>query len=470
MPSPQRPLGRLPVKFVRHHISLPLLLLAALELVIFAVAPVLAARLLWRSGWFLDLLAGWPLISYALLNVLALGATGLYHRRQRNRIDGIIIRVGVAIAGGSAAVGLMSYLLPDAAVPRSVLLTAGLIAGTFVSLARLVFERLVDEDLFKARVLVLGAGNRAMSLARLRRRSDQRGYRVVGYLAVEGDAVAVPAEDIIPTPAHLLDYCEQRDIDEIVVGMDDRRIAFPVGELLDCRLAGIAVTELIDFLERETGRVRLDVVNPSWMIFSGGFAHHPVQLAIKRALDIGASLLLLAVAWPVLLLAMLAIKLEDGLRAPVFYRQIRVGLHGKPFAVLKLRSMRTDAEKAGAQWAVQGDPRVTRVGHFCRLTRIDELPQILNVLRGDMAFVGPRPERPEFVERLSGMIPYYRERHCMKPGITGWAQLCYPYGASDHDSAQKLEYDLYYVKNHSLLFDLMILVQTVEVVLWGRGR
>lgn len=458
------------MNFFRHHVSLPLFILAAIELAIFAVAPVVGARLLWRGGWYLDLLAGWPLVSYALLNSLALGATGLYHRRQRNRLIGVIVRVGVAIAGGSAAVGLMSYLLPDAAVPRSVLLAAGVIAGTMISFARLVFEKVVDEDSFKTRVLVLGAGNRAMSLARLRRRSDQRGYRVVGYIPVQGDAVAVSPEEVIEAPANLLAHCQANDIDEVVVGMDDRRVAFPVGELLDCRLAGIAVTELIDFLERETGRVRLDVVNPSWMIFSGGFAHHPVQLAIKRALDIGASLVLLAIAWPILLLAMLAIKLEDGLSAPVFYRQTRVGVDGKPFDVLKLRSMRTDAEKAGAQWAVKGDPRVTRVGHFCRLTRIDELPQIINVLRGDMAFVGPRPERPAFVDRLSEMVPYYRERHCMKPGITGWAQLCYPYGASDHDSAQKLEYDLYYVKNHSLLFDLMILMQTVEVVLWGRGR
>ena len=458
------------MNFFRHHVSLPLLLLAAIELAIFAVAPVFGARLLWRGGWYLDLLAGWPLVSYALLNSLALGATGLYHRRQRNRLIGVIVRVGVAIAGGSAAVGLMSYLLPDAAVPRSVLLVAGIIAGSMVSFARLVFEKVVDEDSFKTRVLVLGAGNRAMSLARLRRRSDQRGYRVVGYIPVEGDAVAVAAEELVATPANLLAYCQTHDIDEVVVGMDDRRVAFPVGDLLDCRLAGIAVTELIDFLERETGRVRLDVVNPSWMIFSGGFAHHPVQLAIKRLLDISASLVLLAIAWPILVLAMLAIKLEDGLSAPVFYRQTRVGVDGKHFDVLKLRSMRTDAEKAGAQWAVKGDPRVTRVGNFCRLTRIDELPQIINVLRGDMAFVGPRPERPAFVDRLSEMVPYYRERHCMKPGITGWAQLCYPYGASDHDSAQKLEYDLYYVKNHSLLFDLLILMQTVEVVLWGRGR
>ena len=470
MPSPQRPLGRLPVNFFRHHFNPPLVLLAVIELAAFAIAPVLAARLLWGGGWHEQQVLGWPLVSYALLNSIAIGATGLYHRRQRNRFIGVLARVGVAIAAGSAAVGLFSYLLPDAAVPRSVLLTAGIFSGVLVGFARFVFEHVVDEERFKNLVLVLGAGNRAMSLARLRRRSDQRGYRVHGYIPMTGDAVAVPTEELLATPDNLLVYCREHDIDEVVVGMDDRRTAFPVGDLLDCRLAGIGVIELIDFLERETGRVRLDVVNPSWMIFSGGFAHHPVQLAVKRALDIGASVVLLAFAWPILLLAMLAIKLEDGLRAPVFYRQTRVGLDGKPFDVLKLRSMRTDAEKAGAQWAVKGDPRITRVGNFCRITRIDELPQIINVLRGDMAFVGPRPERPPFVDRLSEMIPYYRERHCMKPGITGWAQLCYPYGASDHDSAQKLEYDLYYVKNHSLLFDLMILMQTVEVVLWGRGR
>ncbi len=458
------------MNFIRHHLNTPLALLAAIEWVAFAVAPWLGATLLWGGGWREQSVLGWPLVSYALVHSIAIGATGLYHRRQRSRFVGVLVRIGVALAAGLAAVGLISYLLPAAAVPRSVLFTAGLLSLVLIAGVRLAFEHLVDEEGFKSRVLVLGAGQRAMSLARLRRRSDQRGYHVHGYLRVEGDTVTVPPAELLQISGPLLDYCRAHDIDEIVVGMDDRRIAFPVGELLDCRLAGIAVVELIDFLERETGRIRLDVVNPSWMIFSGGFAHYPVQLAIKRALDVVASLGLLAVTWPVLLLAMLAIKLEDGWRAPVFYRQVRVGLQGQPFAVLKLRSMRTDAEKAGAQWAVKGDTRVTRVGQFCRLTRIDELPQIINVLRGDMAFVGPRPERPTFVERFGEMIPYYRERHCMKPGITGWAQLCYPYGASDHDSAQKLEYDLYYVKNHSLLFDVLILIQTVEVVLWGRGR
>ena len=216
-------------------------------------------------------------------------------------------------------------------------------------------------------------------------------------------------------------------------------------------------------------QVRLDVLNPSWIIFGDGFRASPVQRALERGFDLLASLGLLVLALPLMALAVLGIKLEEGPRAPVFYRQRRVGQHGEIFEVLKFRSMRVDAEKFGAQYATENDPRVTRLGAFMRKTRIDELPQLINVLRGDMSFVGPRPERPEFVCQLEERIPYYRERHTVKPGITGWAQLCYPYGSSEKDTVEKLQYDLYYVKNRSLLFDLAILVQTVEVVLWGKG-
>jgi exopolysaccharide biosynthesis polyprenyl glycosylphosphotransferase len=206
------------------------------------------------------------------------------------------------------------------------------------------------------------------------------------------------------------------------------------------------------------------------MIFSDGFRRDPLRLLSERAFDLLASAALLAITWPLMLLTMLAIKLEDGINAPVFYRQRRVGFEGCVFDVLKFRSMRLDAEPDGQpRWAQKGDERVTRVGSVIRKARIDELPQIINVLRGDMSFVGPRPERPEFVAELNEKIPYYRERHCVKPGITGWAQLCYPYGSSEHDAAEKLQYDLYYVKNRSLLFDLVILLQTAEVVIWGKG-
>jgi sugar transferase (PEP-CTERM system associated) len=247
------------------------------------------------------------------------------------------------------------------------------------------------------------------------------------------------------------------------------RLSWP-WELLECRIAGIEVTELLTFLERETGRVRIDVLNPSWMIFGEGFRRDPLRLLSARLLDLLASLLTVVVSLPVMVVTALAIKLEDGWRAPVFYRQARVGLAGHSFDVLKFRSMRTDAERDGqAQWAQKADPRVTRVGAVIRSLRIDELPQILNVLRGHMSFVGPRPERPQFVNELAEKIPYYVLRHCVKPGITGWAQLCYPYGSSEQDALEKLQYDLYYIKNNSLLFDLAILVQTAEVVLLGKG-
>jgi sugar transferase (PEP-CTERM system associated) len=287
-----------------------------------------------------------------------------------------------------------------------------------------------------------------------------------------------PGEDVLVDAGRVLSEKVDRlrqlahdlSVDEIVVAMDDRRREFPVRQLLDCRLNGIEVIDLVNFLERETGRVHLDVLNPSWIIFSEGFRRDALRQTTKRAFDLVASVALVLVTWPLMLVTVLTIVLEDGLRAPIFYRQRRVGLDGHVIDVLKFRSMRVDAEGDGkARWATGADDRVTRVGRIIRKVRIDELPQIFNVLRGDMSFVGPRPERPPFVAQLAESIPYYDERHCAKPGITGWAQVCYPYGSSEKDALEKLQYDLYYVKNHSLLFDLMILLQTVEVVLMGKG-
>ena len=230
------------------------------------------------------------------------------------------------------------------------------------------------------------------------------------------------------------------------------------------------MTELLTFLERESGRVRVDVLNPSWIIFGEGYRRGSLRQLTSRTLDLIASAVLILVSLPAMVATMIAIKLEDGLRAPVLYRQERVGFGGRIFKLMKFRSMRIDAEAPGeARWAQKDDPRVTRVGAVIRTLRIDELPQILNVLRGDMSLVGPRPERPEFVAELSKKIPYYFERHCLKPGITGWAQLCYPYGSSEEDATEKLQYDLYYIKNNSLLLDLVILVETAEVALFGKG-
>jgi len=285
-----------------------------------------------------------------------------------------------------------------------------------------------------------------------------------------GEPRTVESGRILDPAEGLLGLCERLDVVEVVVAMDDRRRGFPISDLLQCRLAGIDVTELLTFLERETGRVRIDILNPTWIIFGEGFRRDPLRRITARALDLAASFVVLAFALPVMLLTAIAIKVEEGWRAPVFYRQRRVGLLGREFELLKFRSMRTDAEKDGqARWAMKRDPRITRVGAFIRKTRIDELPQILNVLRGRMSFVGPRPERPEFVHELAERIPYYVERHCVKPGLTGWAQLCYSYGSSDRDALEKLQYDLYYIKNNTLLFDLAIVLQTVEVVCLGKG-
>lgn len=217
------------------------------------------------------------------------------------------------------------------------------------------------------------------------------------------------------------------------------------------------------------GKIKLDVLDPSWMFLSDGFRGGAVRAYLKRLFDITLAVLLLPLLLPLMLLVAVAVFIEGGLRGPILYRQVRVGENGRPFQIVKFRSMKTDAEKDGAQWATRNDARVTRVGAVIRKVRLDELPQILNVLRGNMSFVGPRPERPEFVEQLAEKIPYYNERHRVKPGLTGWAQICYQYGASQEDAFEKLQYDLYYVKNYSLLLDLMILVQTVEVVLMGKG-
>jgi sugar transferase (PEP-CTERM system associated) len=329
---------------------------------------------------------------------------------------------------------------------------------------------LVGDSPFKRRVLVCGAGRRAAPIGRLRRRSDRRGFVVRGFVRPAGEGLDVPMDQLVEQNGTLLDLCKRHDIDEVVVAMDERRETFPIRDLLDCRLAGIDVTDVVSFLERETGRVRIDVLNPSWLIFGQGFKRGSIRLQSARVFDLLAALTLLVLSCPCMLITAVAIKLEDGWRAPLFYQQERVGFAGRVFRLLKFRSMRVDAEVAGeALWAKKNDARVTRVGAVIRKLRIDELPQILNVLKGEMGLVGPRPERPQFVQQLTEKIPYYVERLSVKPGITGWAQLCYPYCASELDALEKLQYDLYYIKNGNLLFDIAILVQTAEVVLMGKG-
>jgi sugar transferase (PEP-CTERM system associated) len=462
------------VRLLGHHIPLSMAMLAFLEAAA-VFCGLIGARFL-RFHWSPDA------IDYDLGPIWARGllltaatfactmAFGLYSERQRARTVGILVRVVASVGAGVAITAVGFYLIPHLWIGRSVLLIAGLLVIALMLILRLGFSRLVDHTTFKRRVLIYGTGQRAKPIAGLRRSSDQRGFLLVGFVRPPGEELALPPERVVHADGALLDLCVRHEVDEIVVAMDDRREAFPIRELLDCRLAGIDVTDLSTFLERETGRVRLDVLHPSWLIFGEGFKRGSIRLQGKRVLDLLAASTLFFLTCPLMLVTAMAIMLEDGWRSPLFYQQERVGFGGRIFRLLKFRSMRVDAEAAGQPlWAEKNDSRVTRTGAVIRKLRIDELPQILNVLKGEMGLVGPRPERPQFVKQLAEKIPYYIERLSVKPGITGWAQLCYPYGSSEQDALEKLQYDLYYIKNSNFLFDIFILVQTAEVVLLGKG-
>jgi sugar transferase (PEP-CTERM system associated) len=410
-----------------------------------------------------------PLVSLVL--ILAMASLGLYQVHLRASWLGRLCRQGVAFVLGGVTLTVLYYALPPAYLGRGVLGIALLLGYLSVAMWRVLFLGFVDADLFKRRVVVLGAGDRVAEMIRMmRRKSDQRGFKIIGCVPIGADPISVPATLVAHPGESLYEWAVGEGVDEIVVGPDDRRGTLPIAALLECKRRGIAVTELAEFFEREAGKIKMDLTSPSWLVFSDGFNISTTRRMTKRTFDVSVALGVLLLTWPLMLLTMLAIRLESGPGAPIIYRQERVGENGKLFQVLKFRSMRTDAERDGvARWASKHDTRVTRVGRFIRKVRLDELPQLWNVLRGDMSIIGPRPERPQFVDDFNIRIGYYWLRHCVKPGLTGWAQLRYNYGSSLEDAEEKLKFDLFYVKNQKLVFDLTILVQTVEVVLFGRG-
>lgn len=452
-----------------------ILLLACSELVLLGISLNLAMYLRYFSN--ADQLSEFSqhmpqrALVFAVCIMLGLAALGQYQAHMRTSWFGLLARQAVGFALGIIGLVVAYYLVPQAYVGRGVMMIALALGFVAVTAFRALFLRLVEVEAFKRRVLILGAGMRASQIHnRMRRRADRRNFVVVGFVPREGETLAVPTEQVLSaaTPLHAL--VQNQQVDEIVVGVDDRRGGLPMEDLLECRQLGVDVTDLTTFFERESGRVQLSFTDPSWLVFSGGFNATPLRRISKRSFDLGAAALVLLLTWPLMLLTALAIRIESGAGQPIFYRQERVGVRGQSFWLNKFRSMRTDAEMDGiARWASKDDDRVTRVGKFIRKTRLDELPQLWNVLKGEMSFIGPRPERPQFVADLTQKIRYYNLRHCLKPGLAGWAQLRYPYGASEDDAAEKLKFDLYYVKNHNLLFDLLILIQTVEVVLFGRG-
>ncbi len=458
----------MPVRIFKHYIQLPVLILGVVEGLLLIAAVYIGGWVRFSGNLeIVGAIYGRPL-AFAAVVMICMIAMGLYQARAYPEKLSMFIRLAASFVLAGVLMALLFYIIPGLYLGRGALGITFIVGFVSLCIVRLGFYTLVGENFFKPRVLVYGAGEKAANLVNLTGSTDQRQSNLLGFIRSTGDIeTRVDPSDVVEYRGRLVDYAVANDVDEIVVAIDDRRKGLPVQELLDCKLSGISVSDALTYFERETGKVKLDLLYPSWMIFSEGFGRSRIQAVSERIFDIVASVVLLLITWPVMLLVALAIVIDDGL--PVFYRQARVGFQGQIFEVLKFRSMRIDAEKDGPQWAARNDDRVTRIGRIIRKFRLDELPQIINVLRGDMSFVGPRPERPDFVDQLSQRIPYYRERHCVKPGITGWAQLKYEYGASQQDALEKLQYDLYYVKNHTLLLDLLILLQTAEVVLWRTG-
>lgn len=408
---------------------------------------------------------------FALVSAGCLAAMGLYQPHMREGPTGALLRMIGAFAASALVMAIIFYSFPKLYLWRGIFFYTLFMGFAACLICWAVFSRVVDMNRFKRKVLVYGCGHAAATINKtMRRKSDRLGFKIVGFVPTgDGDDVHVD-QNPIKIDGCLAKFAMQEGIDEIVIALDGGRSSLPMDEMVACRTNGIDVVDVVSFFEREARKVLVDLVSPKWLIFSDGFRSGSLSRVLQRGFDLIASIILLALAWPLMLATIIAIKFEEGLQAPVIFRQARVGLNGKVFEVLKFRSMRVDAEKDGkARWATLDDDRITRVGHYIRKLRLDELPQIVNVLNGDMSLIGPRPERPEFVDDLVEKIPYYNTRHMVKPGITGWAQLLYPYGASDHDAKQKLQFDLYYVKNHSIFLDFWILLTTVEVVLFGKG-
>jgi sugar transferase (PEP-CTERM system associated) len=415
----------------------------------------------------------------AVAAVTAMVSVGLYG--PQSFVDFRLLLSKIAVA--SVVVLTLIYIsatywreglgyLPD---DRSFPLKATLIWLVCVSVTRGTFSVTLGRGLLKRRVLVLGNGAQAARIAKLVETGENEHFVPISFIGVPSERPGRRSDTVdrsVSEPATLsddtlTDMVYRLGASEIVVAADDRR-GIPVRQLLHCKLAGIKVIDFLDFWERETRTVDLEALRPSWLFYSDGFRCGPLDEFLKRAFDIVVSLGLLLLTLPLLAVTACLIKLESP--GPIFYHQDRVGLRGLVFTILKFRSMRVDAETDGRpRWASERDPRVTRIGAIIRKLRVDELAQILNVLRGDMSFIGPRPERPFFVAELTQSIPYYSERHWVRPGITGWAQVNYPYGASTEDAWIKLTYDLYYVKNRSIFLDLMILLQTARVIFWNYG-
>lgn len=466
--------GRVPPIKIETNVSRTYVYLGVVEAIVFFAAAQLGVFV--RFGWALptDISLGSCIATGALFAIgmtVAMISMGLYQRGAQEHEADFVVRLGLAFVLGTALLAVAFYAIPSLFMGRGVVGLSLVFSFIGISAVRELFARISNAESRKRRVLVLGAGVNANAIAELVATDSNLAFQVAGYIPLPGSHPMVAPALVLDADRPVVELAIAHGIDEVVIAADDRRGKLPVDDLVDCKLSGFEVLDLTTFFEKELQIVRIDLLHPSWIFLSSkGFRMGMAGRFAKRLFDLSVALAMLAVASPLMVLVAAASLIESRGRDPVLYHQVRVGQHGNLFRVHKFRSMRVDAEADGvARWASKNDARITPLGSFIRKTRLDELPQIFNVLKGHMSLVGPRPERPEFVQRLSASIPYYAERHRVKPGVTGWAQLLYSYGSDEEDARRKLEYDLYYVKHAGLVLDLAILLQTVEVVVFGKG-
>jgi sugar transferase (PEP-CTERM system associated) len=456
------------ISLFRHHIPVSTTAQVLADGMLLYLAMILAAHVAGGPQVATDQITGAAMV-YALTAV-AIGSTlGLYKRGNAS-FGELAARVIVTVLVATGAAAMLLRLGASSEQALGALGYAALYSLAGLILLRQVLVSAKRAGIGRRPVLIVGTGDDARAVQVALQSGSSRSSIVGFYQTNRDDSVVVdPSSPLFSDKEELSDVVRRLGVRQVIVALRDQRGgALPMRQLLDCRISGVPVLDLAAFYEREHGQVPVETLKSSWLIYGQGFAQSRMRALVKRVFDIVCSLLLLILAAPVMAITALAIALESG--RPVFYTQQRVGRGGKLFDCIKFRSMRTDAEKDGvARWAVAGDQRVTRVGRILRKARIDELPQLFNVLRGDMSLVGPRPERPAFVAELARQIPFYDVRHSVKPGVTGWAQVRYTYGASVEEAKRKLQYDLYYVKNHSLFLDVLILIETVRVVITGEG-
>lgn len=415
-----------------------------------------------------------PAIEFAVTMTVLGVVFSLFRVGEPKSLAVVLVRTTIVLAVGFPIVYMLFGSAPGGSIARQVLASASLYTLAGVVLIRAAVSTVLSTGVGVQRILIVGTGAEALAVERVISQMGPRRSVVVGfYPAGADDAPAVQGIESsaprFPRSIELAAIVKRFKVDEVIVAVREQRGGvLPIRELLECRVCGVPVRDLSAFYERVRGEVPIESLKASWLIYGNGFAQSATRTFVKRLFDVVLAAVLLVLALPVMLLAAIAIFIESG--APIFIFQERVGRCGRSFLCVKFRSMRTDAEQDGvARWASANDSRVTKVGRFLRKLRIDELPQLFNVLSGEMSLVGPRPERPSFVEELKDQIRFYDLRHSIKPGVTGWAQIRYTYGSSVEDSQRKLQYDLYYVKNHSLALDLLILVETIRVVLFGEG-